>query len=63
MALALLCRPAFAFDSKGHVVIEALVYRSLVDGHDDRPPQPDVLRDLFNDGEPAMTSKRSQSFR
>jgi hypothetical protein len=48
--LAVLGPPAFAFDSKGHVVIEALAYRTLVEGHDDRPPQPDVLRDLFNDG-------------
>jgi hypothetical protein len=43
--------PVLAFDSKGHVVIEALVYRSLVEGHDGRPPRPDVLRDLFNDGD------------
>jgi hypothetical protein len=50
-AFALLCRPAFAFDSKGHVVVEVLAYRTLVEGHDGRPPQPDVLRDLFNDGE------------
>jgi hypothetical protein len=49
-ALALVAVPASAFDSKGHVVIEALVYRSLVEGHDGRPPQPDVLRDLLNDG-------------
>jgi len=39
-----------AFDSKGHVVIEALAYRTLIEGHDVTPPQPDVLRDLFNDG-------------
>ncbi|HEY4228880.1 MAG TPA: hypothetical protein VGO79_01845 [Thermoanaerobaculia bacterium] len=43
--------PLRAFDSKGHVVIEALVYRSLVEGHDGRPRRPDVLRDLFNDGD------------
>src|SRR6185369_12469770 len=53
LALASWATPAtlLAFDSKGHVVIEALVYRSLVEGHDGRPPQPDVLRDLFNDGD------------
>jgi hypothetical protein len=52
--LALACAsapPLRAFDSKGHVVIEALVYRSLVEGHDGRPPRPEVLRDLFNDGD------------
>jgi hypothetical protein len=49
---ALLSAPAAsAFDSKGHVVIEALAYRSLVEGHDGRAPQPEVLRDLFNDGD------------
>ncbi len=42
--------PLLAFDSKGHVVIEALVYRSLIEGHDGQPPRPDVLRDLVNDG-------------
>ena len=42
---------ASAFDSKGHVVIEALAYRTLIEGHDGRPPQPDVLRDLFDDGD------------
>jgi hypothetical protein len=40
-----------AFDSKGHVVIEALVYRTLVEGHDGDPPRPEVLRALFNDGD------------
>ena len=40
-----------AFDSKGHVVIEALAYRSLIEGRDGSPPQPDVLRDLVNDGD------------
>ncbi|HMF08450.1 MAG TPA: hypothetical protein VKJ00_04895 [Thermoanaerobaculia bacterium] len=49
-SLAFGALPAGAFDSKGHVVIEALVYRSLIEGHDGRPPQPEVLRDLFNDG-------------
>jgi hypothetical protein len=51
LAATLLCRPAVAFDSKGHVVIEALAYRTLIEGHDGRPPQPDVLRDLFDDGD------------
>ncbi len=51
LALAALPRGASAFDSKGHVVIEALAYRTLIEGHDGRPPQPDVLRDLFNDGD------------
>lgn len=46
----LLARPATAFDSKGHVVIEALAYRSLIEGRDGEPPRPEVLRDLFNDG-------------
>ena len=32
-------------------MIEALVYRSLVEGHDGKPPRPEVLRDLFNDGD------------
>jgi hypothetical protein len=41
---------ARAFDSKGHNVIEALVYRTLIEGHGDRPPAPEVLRDLINDG-------------
>jgi hypothetical protein len=49
-AAALPAAPASAFDSKGHVVIEALAYRSLVEGHDGQPPRPDVLRDLLNDG-------------
>ena len=42
--------PASAFDSKGHLVIEALAYRTLAEGHDGQPPRPDVLRDLINDG-------------
>ena len=49
-AALLLAAPAFAFDSKGHVVIEALAYRTLAEGHDGQPPRPDVLRDLINDG-------------
>ena len=49
-AALLLAPPASAFDSKGHVVIEALAYRTLVEGHDGRPPRPEVLRDLINDG-------------
>ncbi|HEY1435792.1 MAG TPA: hypothetical protein VGG65_10470, partial [Thermoanaerobaculia bacterium] len=51
LSLALPPRLALAFDSKGHVVIEALVYRSLLEGRDGKPPRPDVLRDLFNDGD------------
>src|SRR5215831_9966199 len=42
--------PLSAFDSKGHVVIEALAYRSLIEGRDGSPPRPEILRDLFNDG-------------
>ncbi|HQQ75959.1 MAG TPA: hypothetical protein PLB01_01270 [Thermoanaerobaculia bacterium] len=42
--------PASAFDSKGHVVVEALAYRTLVEGHDGQAPRPEVLRDLINDG-------------
>jgi len=33
-----------AFESDGHDVIEALVYRTLVEGHGKQPPRPDVLR-------------------
>ena len=50
LAAALLPRSVSAFDSHGHVVIEALAYRTLVEGHDGRPAQPEVLRDLLNDG-------------
>jgi hypothetical protein len=46
----LLGPPASAFDSKGHDVIEAMAYRTLVEGHGNQPPRPDVLRDLINDG-------------
>ena len=55
MLFALL--PAFcstsllAFDSKGHVVVEALAYRTLTEGRDGFPPRPEVLRDLVNDGD------------
>ena len=49
-ASAVLAAPAFAFDSKGHNVIEATAYRTLVEGHAGQPPRPDVLRDLINDG-------------
>jgi hypothetical protein len=48
---ALVAGRAAAFDSKGHVVIEALAYRTLIEGHDGQPARPDVLRDLFNDGD------------
>ena len=50
LAVALLSSPLSAFDSKGHLAIEALAYRTLIEGRDGRPPQPEVLRDLFNDG-------------
>ncbi len=43
--------PAAAWDSKGHNVIEALAYRTLVEGRGDQPARPDVLRDLINDGD------------
>src|SRR5215472_11128477 len=49
-AAASFALPVSAFDSKGHIVIEALAYRTLIEGHDGQPPQPEVLRDLFNDG-------------
>ena len=52
LVAALLSVPAAsAFDSKGHVVIEALAYRTLIEGHDGQPPRPEVLRDLFDDGD------------
>src|SRR5262249_52837220 len=50
IAAALLAIPLSAFDSKGHIVIEALAYRTLIEGHGEMKPQPEVLRDLFNDG-------------
>ncbi len=31
-------------------MVEALAYRTLVEGHDGQPPRPEVLRDLINDG-------------
>jgi hypothetical protein len=49
LVAASLAAPAVAWDSKGHDVIEALAYRTLVEGHG-MPPSPDVLRDLMNDG-------------
>ena len=42
--------PALAWDGDGHNVIEALAYRTLVEGHGGQPARPDVLRDLINDG-------------
>jgi hypothetical protein len=39
-----------AFTAQGHVVIEALAYRSLLEGREGQPPRPEVLRDLINDG-------------
>src|SRR6476661_7202234 len=50
MGLAMRPLPAFAFDSIGHDVIEALAYRALLEGHGDQPARPEVLRDLINDG-------------
>jgi hypothetical protein len=50
LATAAVAGPAVAFDSKGHSVIEALSYRTLVEGYGSQPPRPDVLRDLINDG-------------
>ena len=50
VATSCLASPAFAWESKGHTVIEALAYRTLVEGHRGAPPRPDVLRDLINDG-------------
>ncbi len=50
LVLGLLPAIASAFDSKGHTVLEALAYRSLIEGHDGFPPRPEVLRDLLNDG-------------
>ena len=48
--LAGIAVPAHAWESKGHTVIEALAYRTLVEGHGGEPPRPDVLRDLIDDG-------------
>jgi hypothetical protein len=39
-----------AFDVEGHRVIEALAYRTLLEGGDGRPARPEVLRDLIHDG-------------
>jgi len=52
LSAALLALPgeAGAFNTGGHVVIEALAYRTLVEGHGTQPARPDVLRDLINDG-------------
>lgn len=52
LGAALLAAPdvTCAFWPQGHLVIEALAYRSLVEGHDGLPARPDVLRDLINDG-------------
>jgi hypothetical protein len=49
---ALLAAPGWclAFDTEGHRVIEALAYRTLLEGGDGHPPRPEVLRDLINDG-------------
>ena len=50
VAASCFASPAFAWESKGHTVIEALAYRTLVEGHGGAPPRPVVLRDLINDG-------------
>lgn len=52
LGAALLAAPgaSVAFDAQGHVVIEALAYRSLLEGRDGQPARPEVLRDLINDG-------------
>jgi hypothetical protein len=52
LGVVLLATPAssLAFDTQGHVVIEASAYRTLIEGDDGQPPRPDVLRDLINDG-------------
>jgi len=50
VATAGLAGPAWAWESKGHNVIEALAYRTLVEGHGGEPARVDVLRDLINDG-------------
>lgn len=49
LAALALAAPAAAWESKGHSVIEALAYRTLVEGHGS-PPRVEVLRDLLNDG-------------
>jgi hypothetical protein len=49
VAVAAVATQARAFDTKGHAVIEALAYRTLVEGHG-MPARPEVLRDLINDG-------------
>jgi len=52
LGAALLAAPGWclAFDTEGHRVIEALAYRTLLEGGDGQPPRPEVLRDLINDG-------------
>lgn len=52
LGAALLAAPGWclAFDTEGHRVIEALAYRTLLEGGDGQPPRPQVLRDLINDG-------------
>lgn len=50
LAAVLASGKALAFDSDGHKVIEALAYRTLVEGHAGEQARPDVLRDLINDG-------------
>ena len=52
LGAALLAAPGAsrAFDAQGHDVIEALAYRTLLEGRGDRPARPEVLRELINDG-------------
>jgi hypothetical protein len=50
LAAGLVAGPALGWESQGHTVIEALAYRTLVEGYGGVPPRPDVLRDLINDG-------------
>jgi hypothetical protein len=49
-ALVSLPGAAAAFNSRGHTVVEALAYRTLVEGFGGQSARPDVLRDLINDG-------------
>jgi hypothetical protein len=48
--------PAFAWETKGHIVIEAVANRTLVEGRGGVPPRPCVLRDLIND-EPLLPDR------
>src|SRR5262249_27608247 len=50
LAAALLPESASAFDSKGHVVIEALAYRTIVEGCGGMVRGGEVVGDVVNDG-------------